>query len=246
MSVWRERRRAANWTGSSVLLCLCGLLGAVGAGAAETEAGNQVENEIARLVMERAPVAPSRIEVPALDQFVPLIRDLKTLAVEVEISERERFQETVPVTVTLLQDGKQIKRGVVTARLRYEEKVVVAARDLARGEVLELSDLKLDKRDRSEIPAGSTSEPESLVGMRTERALAAGAPIAGRAVERIPLVKRKEIVRLHFASGSLKIAGVGEARHDAGLGELVRVLNVDSRREVVGRVIEKGVVDVTP
>ena len=52
------------------------------------------------------------------------------------------------------------------------------------------------------------------------------------------------MVRLNFRSGALAIEGLGKARQDGRPGDRIRVINLDSRREIVGTVTPSGEVDV--
>ncbi len=58
------------------------------------------------------------------------------------------------------------------------------------------------------------------------------------------LVERGSLVELVLERGALRVRAQGKAREAGHLGESIRVLNRDSRREVVGRVGEDGRVHV--
>ena len=48
-----------------------------------------------------------------------------------------------------------------------------------------------------------------------------------------------------MSAASLRIQALGKVREDGREGELVRITNLDSRRELVGRVASDGAVDVS-
>ena len=60
------------------------------------------------------------------------------------------------------------------------------------------------------------------------------------------LVERNQLVRMTYAQGTLSIVTEGRALDRAGAGELVRVMNLASRKTVTGTVAEDGSIEVGP
>lgn len=60
-----------------------------------------------------------------------------------------------------------------------------------------------------------------------------------------PVVRSGERVTMVVRSGGLSVTAVGEAQQPGAVGQTVRVLNVDSRKVVTGRVSGPGTVDVS-
>ena len=216
------------------------VLGASPAGAAPEDA---LRRQIEIYVRERAPVPPTSIEVPQLDDFAVAWQAPGQVRVVLSTAP-QRFLGSVPITVSVYVDGEQVKRGVVTTRVRAEQTLYLTARPMQRGAVVHREDLRPERRDVSEIPSGAVLEPDGIVGQRTTRALPSGSVWMKSHLRTPQLVTRGQIVRLNFRSGALAIEGRGKAREDGRPGERVRVINVDSRREVVGTVTPSGEVDV--
>lgn len=195
---------------------------------------------IERFVRERAPAPPTAVEVPALSDFAV------DGPAEVRLSThpREKFLGRVPVTVALRSGDRELKRGVVTVAVRVEQPVLVAARPIRRGERLGPRDVRVERRDAAELPAGWLGDAEAVRGRRARRSLRAGEPLAAASLESAPLVERGQVVRLALRRGSLRIEAAGEARADGRAGDWIKVVNRDSRRELVGRVGDDGVVHV--
>lgn len=58
------------------------------------------------------------------------------------------------------------------------------------------------------------------------------------------LIKPRDVVTLTARVGGVRLVTRGEALQEGRAGDRVRVRNIDSKREVVGRVVERGVVEV--
>lgn len=200
---------------------------------------------IEHFVRERAPMPPDAIELPGLEGFVPPQATPGPLDIEVAAAPDAPLVGSVPLTVVVRQEGRELRRGVVTARLRVDTPVLVAARPLSRGRALAPADLRVETRDAAALgELRYLAAPEQALGLRAARGIAAGTALRAEMLEEAPAVLRGQLVRLRLVQGGLRIEGRGKARQDGRPGDVVRVQNVDSRRELVGRVAADGAVDV--
>lgn len=110
---------------------------------------------------------------------------------------------------------------------------VIAERTLPRGTIVTADDLS---------NAGQASE---LIGLETIRTVRVGSIIEARHVQTPRLVRRNDMVTLVFKSGRLRMETKGRSLSEGGQGEMVTVLNANSRKRVSGRVIGPGQVEVT-
>jgi flagella basal body P-ring formation protein FlgA len=203
-----------------------------------------LEDRLQAHLLERAPEGPVRISVPPLEGLE--LGDLAPESVEVSITSdaAEPFHGEVPLVISVRRGGEEIARAELTAEVASVAVGVVAARALERGTVLREGDMTLapieDPRERRSI----VDAAGDAVGRRLRRRLDAGMPLRRAWLEDVPLVRRGEPVRLALVSGGLRIESTGVARQNGKAGEIVRVENTSSRREVIGRVGEDGVVHV--
>jgi flagella basal body P-ring formation protein FlgA len=82
------------------------------------------------------------------------------------------------------------------------------------------------------------------LGRRAIRALSPGEPILAGMVELPPLVRRGDIVLLTAEGRGLRAMTQGEAREEGKMGQVVRVQNLASGREVYGQVAAERIVRV--
>lgn len=121
--------------------------------------------------------------------------------------------------------------------------VVVAARNLERGEILTLADLQLEER---EIRSGQADprSPEEFVGLRATRFVSAGSPLTELNVEVVPVVERGAQVTIVVRTPTLVVTAPGVARESGGIGDLITVENTLSRERVSAVVIDSQYVEV--
>ncbi len=119
--------------------------------------------------------------------------------------------------------------------------VLVAARTIPAQSLIRAEDLLL----RNVTANGGVDDPLLLIGMEARVALYAGRPVRPADVGFPAIVDRNEIVPLIYNSGGLYIATEGRSLGRAGIGDIVRVMNLSSRSTVSARIGEDGVAYVS-
>lgn len=77
-------------------------------------------------------------------------------------------------------------------------------------------------------------------------------PVGGRQViyqaniEPMPLVRKGDVITLLYSSATLRLAVPAEALEDGGIGQLIQVRNMSSRREIHARVQDSNTVTIGP
>lgn len=127
-------------------------------------------------------------------------------------------------------------------------RIVVPARDIARGQVLGDSDLAYKNVDATLVVGGTATSMNDLDGMQTRRVLRAGEAVRLDDVRHPILVTKGQTVTMVFAAPGITLTATGKAMSEGGLGETVTVQNPVSFRQITGVVTASGEVragDVT-
>ncbi|OQY25724.1 MAG: flagella basal body P-ring formation protein FlgA [Desulfobacteraceae bacterium 4572_35.2] len=140
-------------------------------------------------------------------------------------------------------DGRTIKNLAVRGRLNANSEVVVVQQPLRRGAIISQSDVDLVGLDISKAhdPLFKLSD---VVGLRVARSLRAGQIVERKNIEYPPVVTKGDFVRIIAQRGSMVLTASGVARQDGRMGEVIRVQNSSSQKEVRGRVIGPSKVKV--
>ena len=138
------------------------------------------------------------------------------------------------MTVGVRCDGLQPWKIYVTVDVVVEETVLVAARTLASGHVLQTGDVVAAKRDVAALTSGYVSKPENLVGRRLKHQLIEGRIMTPAMMTADIAVRRGQSVTLTVRSKSLNIRMEGKALMDGSVNQRIRVENSRTRRVVEG------------
>jgi flagella basal body P-ring formation protein FlgA len=83
-----------------------------------------------------------------------------------------------------------------------------------------------------------------VIGKRTKRAIDPNLPLKLNFLEVPPLVRRGDLVTIVAESDTLKITTQGIVSENGCKGEMVRVINTNSRKDVYARVVDSRTVAV--
>lgn len=119
--------------------------------------------------------------------------------------------------------------------------VVVASRPLRPREVLQASDLRLLKVNRSQLRGNTFSKPDALIGALTRQAIATGQPLTEQLTCRIC---RGDTVSIAAGSAGFEVIMKGVAEGYGNIGDRIPVRNTSSRRLVQATVVADGKVAV--
>jgi flagella basal body P-ring formation protein FlgA len=143
-------------------------------------------------------------------------------------------------TVSVLVNGVEAARKQVSGRVSLHGPTCRLAVDLARGHVLANTDLT---ETMGVIERGSIG-CDAAIGKSLRTRGRAGTSVRASALEAPVIVHRRERVTLVYQSGPLRVISKGEAMKDGAAGEVIPVMNIDSRKVLRARVISPGRVTV--
>lgn len=119
--------------------------------------------------------------------------------------------------------------------------VLVAARTIPSKSIIAAEDLVLVINDQS----GPAMDAQSVIGQEARVVLYEGRPIRRSDIGPAALVERNQIVVTIYENGPLRISTEGRALGRAAEGEPVRVMNIASRKIIMGVVAANGTIFVS-
>jgi len=120
---------------------------------------------------------------------------------------------------------------------------VFAKRTIRAGTVVTTADVELRPLPEHRT-AGVAARLDEVIGYEVRRNLYADRPVLIEDLGAPTVVARNSLVTIAYRTGNLELTALGRAIDSAGLHEMIRVVNVDSRVTVVGTVIAPGMVRV--
>ncbi|WP_024517963.1 flagellar basal body P-ring formation chaperone FlgA [Bradyrhizobium sp. Tv2a-2] len=119
----------------------------------------------------------------------------------------------------------------------------VLTRDVERTELLKSSDIMIERRPRAEVGSDAAVRDQA-VGMQMRHGMRAGRPLRVADLVRPDLVQRDQTVTVIYQTDGIYLTTRGKALDSGTEGDVVSVLNAQSKRTVTGVVSGRGQVTI--
>lgn len=113
------------------------------------------------------------------------------------------------------------------APLSAQAAVLAAARTLPAGTVITPADLRAVDGSRPGL-----SDPSEAIGLQTRITIHEGRPLQASLLQAPKLISRNQMHPLVFQRGTLRIVTTARTLSDGAAGDVIRVMNLESRATV--------------
>lgn len=141
------------------------------------------------------------------------------------------------------------EQRVTPKRLRFTGiaietvEAAILSRNIERNEIVKTADVLIERRPKTEIGADLASR-DRAVGMQARKPLRAGQPLRSADLAKPDLVQRDQTVTLTYETAGLYLTMRGKATEGGTEGDIVNVMNLQTKRIVQGTVIGPGQISV--
>ena len=132
----------------------------------------------------------------------------------------------------------------VVAEIEARMPVVVPVRFIKAHETIDTPDVMIRDYSLPTLTQDYLKRPEFVVGKNATRHLPPNMPILETFVTEPPVIHKGDRVIIEARQGGLLVQTVGVAKETGAPGKMIAVQNQRSKREVMGRVLGAGVVEV--
>lgn len=185
-----------------------------------------------------------RVEVKEVRGYEKMVSPPGDFRYEVLVQDQAYRGGTVPVDIRFLIDGKEVKKLRVTAQVHIFADVIVARSYIRKHQVIQDRDLQRVNKDLSLLPPDVVTDMEELLGKRTTLTMNSNEVFRKGMVERAPIVKKGDRMTLVVENNHFKITSLGEVQEEGGKGDRVRLVNVSSKKEIYGRILDANTAQI--
>lgn len=119
----------------------------------------------------------------------------------------------------------------------------IVTRGVERGETLKASDVVVERRPKSEV-GNDIATRDRVIGMQMRKQLRAGQPLRMADLAKADWVQRDQNVSLVYETPGIYLTLRGKAVESGTEGDMISVMNLQSKRVVQGTVIAPGLVSM--
>jgi flagella basal body P-ring formation protein FlgA len=206
------------------------------------------QEEVVRILEENLrnllPDPRKTFAVQEIQGFEPFILPPGPYSSEAILPEAAHRGGPMTVTLSFFQEGRLVQKIRLRARVEIQGFVVAARTGLRRHQEIGENDVHLVKKNLNLLPPDVLTDLKDAVGKRLTLSVNGQEPLRSSMVEVPPLVKKGDRVLLIVDNSNFKITTFGEVKEDGRRGDWVKLVNVSSKKEVHGRVIDAHRVQV--
>ena len=210
--------------------------------ASRTIPAKDIEERVAQALSAQYALGPRQ------DIVVNFERELRTIQVETTTKGEPRVanlnydSRSGRFDVTLDMPTGATTRGTLhlSGNAAATAEVMTLVRPLERGEVIKSADVVIERRPRAEIGRDLVRNAEQAVGLAARNALQSGRPLRLADLMKPELVQRNETVTLVYQVPGITLTVRGKATEGGAEGDVISVLNEQSKRTVQGVVTGPG------
>lgn len=180
--------------------------------------------------------APPSLVVPA---------ELKAAATAEDLVYDRRSRR---VSATVVVDGAPGERRAsvrLTGAVVEVVEVAVLNRLVNRGDTVQTADFAVERRVRESVPADAQAAIAAVAGQVARRALTPGSILRAGDLARPEIVARGDAVTIVYEIPGMVLTVRGKANEAGAQGDLIAVLNTQSKRIVQAQVVAPGKVSVS-
>lgn len=146
--------------------------------------------------------------------------------------------------IYLYVDGELVAKTHAQTNISVMADVVRVIRPLGKHQRIRPEDLSVVRADLSRLSPETVRRVEDVLGNRTTQAIYPNTYLKQGMYRPPPIVKRGDIVKIIANTGSMTITATGKVKQKGCKGDMVHVINTDSSRVIIARVIGPGAVEV--
>jgi flagellar basal body P-ring formation protein FlgA len=214
---------------------------------ARTVESKEIELQVARALEHRGGLGDAANISLTFDRAVEELKLEASNTGAMQASSARYDQRTSRFDVTFEIANNSV---ATPTRLRFTGTAVetveaaVLARGIERNEVIKSSDVVVERRPKAEV-GNDVASRDRAVGMQARRQLRAGQALKVADLAKPDLVQRDQTVTMIYETAGLYLTVRGKALEGGTEGDVVSVLNLQSKRTVTGTVIGRGQVSIS-
>jgi flagella basal body P-ring formation protein FlgA len=120
----------------------------------------------------------------------------------------------------------------------------IATRALARGDIIKKNDIAIERRPKNEFSSEPPARASEIVGLAARGNVRAGQGLRTADLMKPEIVKKNDMVLLHYEVPGIVLTMRGQVLDSGTEGDMVNVLNIQSKRTIQGIVTGPGRVTI--
>lgn len=205
----------------------------------------QVLDLVVRKLMQRHQIPKTDVEVSWADRPLrTMVTAVPEGAITLEVADNARLVGRSNVPVSIFVAGKKFRTIFPKVDIKVYQQVLITQAAIARGEQPNAKDLDLERKPVAGSGTAPLTSLNTLAGAVAVRDIPAGTVLTAQMFKIPPVVKMGSVVTVTLITGDITMITSAQARSNGAVGQIIKVMNLDSKREFTARVVGPDRVEV--
>jgi flagella basal body P-ring formation protein FlgA len=188
---------------------------------------------------------PERISFERITVPESLALPIGSLKWEIEERLNNNYIGNISVTINFQVNGKLERKVRVSGRVSVSRDVVRTLKKIRSGETISAGDLSLVTVRCLKFKQNVITDIKDAVGKRAVRTIQANKKVLMGMIEDPPMVEKGDRVIIKAENSEIRITVTGKVLEDGRPGDLIRVVNINSGKELYATVRRPDLVEVS-
>jgi flagella basal body P-ring formation protein FlgA len=206
----------------------------------------EIEEAVAKTLAGQRGLGAAKNLSISFDRAVrPLQIDVSAGELQASYGNYDPFTHRFDVSFTIGNDSS-FRRGHLrfTGTVVETMEIATLTRGLGRGDLVRSSDIVMERKPKAQVPAGALSSVDQMVGLAARKPLQPSQPIRAADLMKPELVRANEAVTVTYEAPGITLSVRGKALEAGARGDVVNVLNIQSKRTMQGIVTGPGRISI--
>lgn len=204
----------------------------------------KINEAVKAFIQSHAPWQPDQLKIRRMTYDDELIVPAGKVSLLVSAPKHTDWLGPVPFNVQVLVDGQAVRTITAPATLEVWSNVVMAVKPLGKYQPVDANDIRVEKMNLARVPSNAIVDAGLVVGLRTNRSIAANSILRSDQVEIPPVIRRGDVVQMIAESSVLRVEAKGIARENGAPGDRIQIMNLRSKKVIHARVVDGQTVEV--
>jgi len=198
-----------------------------------------------RIQREFLPGLPwEEVRLVELDMREPIALPLGELSIRFQQPARTDLARPFYLDIDFVVDGQTVKHAYFKILLSILHTVAVADKEVSTSDRITAAAIRWEKRLLRTTLQAPVVELSFFEGKKPRTAIAAGQILTESMFVTIPVVKRGDSVTVVFDDGKIRVSTLGQSLGSGSKGDRIRVMNTDSRAELLAEIVDAKTVRI--
>jgi len=230
-----------------LLVCLClSFTFGVRVNASETQIlkAEEIEKSATDHLVKALPWQKDSLEINVYYQGKDIILPTGKKDLIYKIMGSSQRAGRIPMILEIRINDQFQKRIRLNTKVLVSQKVIKTKRAVKRGEILSNDEIRIETVQTERPSQNAITNIDHALGYEAARNLPAGKILIPNFIKRPALGNRGDKVLIMAQKGAMTITTPGILKEDGYENAMVRVLNIDSKKVIYGRLVDSNTVKV--